>query len=124
MDRLAAERMFVKVVETGGFATAAARLGTSSWQDFIKPGVQHPSRRAGITCAVSAAMREVFDAPAVRRRLIASGPSISGMLRSIRIRLYRVRIAKATASTPFASLSVRQPGTLTISAAAVPKPGC
>jgi DNA-binding transcriptional LysR family regulator len=32
MDRLAAERMFVKVVETGGFATAAARLGTSSGQ--------------------------------------------------------------------------------------------
>lgn len=47
MDRLAAERMFVKDVETGGFATAAARLGTSSWQDFIKPGVQHPSRRFG-----------------------------------------------------------------------------
>jgi DNA-binding transcriptional LysR family regulator len=32
MDRLAAERMFVKVVETGGFARAAARLGTSSGQ--------------------------------------------------------------------------------------------
>lgn len=32
MDRLAAERMFVKVVETGSFAAAAARLGTSSGQ--------------------------------------------------------------------------------------------
>jgi DNA-binding transcriptional LysR family regulator len=32
MDRLAAERMFVKVVETGSFAAAASRLGTSSGQ--------------------------------------------------------------------------------------------
>lgn len=32
MDRLAAERMFVKVVETGSFAAAARRLGTSSGQ--------------------------------------------------------------------------------------------
>lgn len=32
MDRLAAERMFAKVVETGSFAAAARRLGTSSGQ--------------------------------------------------------------------------------------------
>lgn len=32
MDRLSAERMFVKVVETGSFAAAARRLGTSSGQ--------------------------------------------------------------------------------------------
>lgn len=32
MDRLNAERMFVKVVETGSFAAAAQRLGTSSGQ--------------------------------------------------------------------------------------------
>lgn len=32
MDRLQAERMFVKVVETGSFAAAARRLGTSSGQ--------------------------------------------------------------------------------------------
>lgn len=32
MDRLSAERMFVKVVETGSFAGAALRLGTSSGQ--------------------------------------------------------------------------------------------
>ncbi len=32
MDRLTQERMFVKVVETGSFAAAAARLGTSSGQ--------------------------------------------------------------------------------------------
>ena len=32
MDRLGPERMFVKVVETGSFAAAAARLGTSSGQ--------------------------------------------------------------------------------------------
>lgn len=32
MDRLSAERMFVKVVETGSFSAAAARLGTSSGQ--------------------------------------------------------------------------------------------
>lgn len=32
MDRLTAERMFVKVVETGSFAAAARRLGTSSGQ--------------------------------------------------------------------------------------------
>lgn len=32
MDRLSAERMFVKVVESGSFAAAARRLGTSSGQ--------------------------------------------------------------------------------------------
>lgn len=32
MDRLSAERMFLKVVETGSFAAAATRLGTSSGQ--------------------------------------------------------------------------------------------
>ncbi len=32
MDRLAAERMFVKVVESGSFAAAARRLGTGSGQ--------------------------------------------------------------------------------------------
>lgn len=32
MDRLAGERMFVAVMETGSFAAAAARLGTSSGQ--------------------------------------------------------------------------------------------
>jgi DNA-binding transcriptional LysR family regulator len=32
MDRLGPERMFVKVIETGSFAAAAARLGTSSGQ--------------------------------------------------------------------------------------------
>lgn len=32
MERLAAERMFVRVVETGSFAAAARRLGTSSGQ--------------------------------------------------------------------------------------------
>lgn len=32
MDRLAAERMFLKVVETGAFASAATRLGTSAGQ--------------------------------------------------------------------------------------------
>ena len=32
MDRLAPERMFLTVVETGSFAAAAARLGTGSGQ--------------------------------------------------------------------------------------------
>ena len=67
-----------------GLAPVPGRI-SSSPASSIRPVV------SGITCAVSATMREVFDAPAARRHLVASahpvracaGPSGSGSTGSV-----------------------------------------